>query len=198
MNARLTDLNNYNQNNQLVSPQNPAPIHEIIVTVSAKETVSGRLSVTYLVNGAGWIPLYDLRSTNSEKTIDLTYKAQVYQNTGIDWINTKLNLSTNNPYANKTKPSLHPWYLDYYAQNVYSGGTSGYNEAKKNKDMSTRSVEATAPGSLYYAEDESLEEADMALTADQFMTTVEQLVSVEYAIDLPYSIKSDNQKNWCL
>ncbi|NOQ74351.1 MAG: mucoidy inhibitor MuiA family protein [Crocinitomix sp.] len=194
MNFRLGELNNYNRNNQLVGPQNPEPIHEIIVTVSASEGASGRLEVTYLVQNAGWIPLYDLRSSNSAKTIELTYKAQVYQNTGIDWKNTRLNLSTNNPYANKTKPILNPWFLDYYTANY-----EGYNrDAKK----SIRATEATSPGSLYNGSDEYAEEdkdmSGMALTADQFVTTVEQLVSVEYAIDLPYTIKSDNQKNMVL
>lgn len=195
MNLRLGELNNFNQNNQLVGPQNPDPIHEIIITVSARDAASGRLNVTYLVKNAGWIPLYDLRSTNSAKTIELTYKAQVYQNTGIDWVNTRLNLSTNNPYANKTKPSLNPWFLDYYVANY---NNSGYNKDVK---MSTRSTEAAKPGSLYYADDEAAEEEkemDLALTADQFVTTVEQLVSVEYAIDLPYTVMSDNQKNMVL
>lgn len=189
MNTRLTDLNNYSVNNQMVAVQNTQPIHEIIVTLSAKETVSGKLSVTYLVNGAGWIPLYDLRSKNDDRTIDLTYKAQVYQNTGIDWENTRLNLSTNNPYANKTKPTLSPWFLDYYTQNYNSSGYDYQNQSK-------RSLGSTQPGSLYSAEDAEMEEE--AMTADQFMTTIEQLVSVEYAIDLPYSIKSNNQKNMVL
>jgi uncharacterized protein (TIGR02231 family) len=193
MNTRLNELNNYNKNNQFVAPQNPQPIHEIVVTVSAKETASGRMNVTYLVKQAGWIPLYDLRSSNDAKTIELTYKAQVYQNTGIDWENTRLNLSTNNPYANKTKPTLNPWFLDYYTA-TYEGNNKDYQKSK-------RANEATSPGSLYYADDESLEEAkelDFAATADQFVTTVEQLISVEYSIDLPYTVKSDNQKNMVL
>jgi len=78
MNLRLEELNNFNQNNQLVDPQNPNQIHQIILTVSAIDAVNGRLNVTYLVRNAGWIPQYDLRSSNNTKTIELTYKAQVY------------------------------------------------------------------------------------------------------------------------
>lgn len=196
MNARLADLNNYNNNNRFVPQQNLDPIHEIKVTVSAKETVSGRLSVTYLVRNAGWTPLYDLRSSNSENTIELTYKAQVYQNTGVDWEKTRLNLSTNNPYTNKTKPNLNPWYLDYHA---YINQYKQTNRDKdKYKEQSKKSIVATTPGALYAEAEESMDDVDMAMDADQFMTTVEQLVSVEYAIDLPYTIKSDNQKNMVL
>ncbi len=192
MNTRLNELVNYNSNIQQNQPVvNTGPIHEIKITVSAEEAATGRLVLTYLVNNAGWIPLYDLRSSNSAGTIELTYKAQVYQNTGIDWEATPLSLSTNNPYANKTKPNLNPWYLDYYsAQNNYS-----HAESRKDVDASTRYAGASQPGSLYDAEEVA---EKPAYTADQFVTTIEQLLSVEYAIDLPYTIKSDNQPNMVL
>lgn len=191
MNTRLAELNNYNANiNQGINTNPTGPIHEIIITVSAQEYASGKVSVTYLVNNAGWIPLYDLRSTNSAGTIELTYKAQVYQNTGLDWESTSLNLSTNNPYANKTKPTLNPWYLDYYTQQIQR------QDDKSRKDLETSYYydAATQAGSISSSESNEKK----ALTADQFVTTVEQLLSIEYSIDLPYTIKSDNQKNMVL
>ena len=190
MTKRLSELNNYNRNNQLKPEQSYGPIHEIVVTVSANETTSGKLNVSYLVNNAGWIPLYDLRSKGKNNSIDLTYKAQVYQNTGINWENTRLNLSTNNPYSNKTKPNLNPWFLDYHTKNNYYE----LQTQSAKKDRSIRSKAATSPGSLYDAEGDKSSAQEKGMTAEQFMTTVEQLVSVEYAIDLPYTIKSDNQK----
>jgi len=197
MNNRLTQLNNYNRNNQLTPTQPEPPVHELIITVQAKESTNGRLTVTYLVNGAGWVPLYDLRSTNQERTIELTYKAQVYQNTGIDWNNTRLNLSTNNPYANKTKPTLNPWYLDYY--NNYNTNSVTNMGVQYNKDKeSKRMLGATQPGTLYTTDNMAEESAEIALDANAFMTTVEQLVSVEYAIDLPYTIKSNGERNMVL
>jgi uncharacterized protein (TIGR02231 family) len=113
MDDRLADLRNYQNNNDL-NPKNNGPIHRIVVTVSCKEAVTGKLSISYLVSNAGWVPQYDLRSDGMNGKINLTYKANVYQNTGLNWENVKLNISTNNPYQNKTKPTLHPWYLDYY------------------------------------------------------------------------------------
>lgn len=194
MNTRLNDLTNYNTNLQkTASTQSTGPIHEIKITVSAEEAASGRLSVTYLVNNAGWIPLYDLRSSNSAGTIELTYKAQVYQNTGIDWESTSLSLSTNNPYANKTKPTLSPWYLDYFtAQNQYNNTADNRNKSAETTPLYNI---ASQPGALL---DQNEEMEEKALTADQFVTTVQQLLSVEYAIDLLYSIKSDNQPNMVL
>lgn len=187
MNQRLTALNNYNQNNGLTPPGNEPPIHEIIVTVSANEYASGNLKVSYLVNGAGWTPLYDLRSNSSQDAIELTYKAQVYQNSGIDWENTRLSLSTNNPYTNKTKPTITPWYIDYYQNTVHRAVPQ--QSTKKEKD------EITYYNMEDFAERDKLDEESVALSPEQFMTMIDQQIAVEYQIDLPYSIKSDNKKN---
>ncbi|MGB1103283.1 MAG: mucoidy inhibitor MuiA family protein [Crocinitomicaceae bacterium] len=191
MNNRLSALNNYNINNQY-TPQKPQlPGHQIRLTLQANEATKGKIKFTYLVSGAGWTPLYDLRSSQNDATIDLTYKAQVYQNTGVDWERTKLNLSTNNPYANKTKPNLNPWFLDY---NTYQTYNRPATESKK-KEFAYNDV--SQPGRLYAA-DAELEEGALAMSAEQFMTTVEQLISVEYAINLPYTIKSDGKQNMVL
>jgi uncharacterized protein (TIGR02231 family) len=193
MNKRLSELNNYNQQNQFVTSQPTAPQHIIRLTLQTNDYAKGHVEITYLVNGAGWTPLYDLRSSQSTSQIDLTYKAKVYQNTGVDWEETKLSLSTNNPYANKTKPELHPWFLDYYSATQPGYGTPARSEIKK--DRSTYN-EVSEAGNLYSQEE--LRDEQIALTAEQFVTTVEQLISVEYAIDLPYTIKSDGQQNMVL
>jgi uncharacterized protein (TIGR02231 family) len=67
------------------------------------------LELTYVVNGAGWQPLYDIRLADA--TIDLTYLAEVHQNTGEDWQNVALTLSTARPSLSLVIPELQPWYL---------------------------------------------------------------------------------------
>lgn len=197
MNMRLTNLNNYNYNNGLTPPGNKPPVHRLEITLSSLAAASGRIEVSYLVGNAGWIPLYDIRSEASQQKIDLTYKAQVYQNTGIDWENVKLNLSTNNPYTNKTKPTLNPWYLDYYAYQYKD------NRAKKSTTGSA-GLGYNAPTTAYLDSEESVESADDVSfdwngeTSANFTQIIEQLISVEYKIDLNYDIKSDNKKNMVL
>jgi uncharacterized protein (TIGR02231 family) len=197
MTSRLNQLNNYNSNNNFKpSPVQP-PIHKIEITVSAKEATSGRLKVSYLVSNAGWIPLYDLRSKSSDNTINLTYKAQVYQHTGVEWKNIKLSLSTNNPYTNKTKPELHPWYLNYAAINQqYKDNTDDLSEIQYEKKRDLKSI-AIRETNTSASKIETVEE-NVALNANQFTTLIEQLISVEYAIDLPYTIESTNEKHMVL
>src|SRR5690606_34277475 len=41
------------------------------------------------------------------------YKANVSQNTGIDWKQIKLNFASGNPRQNNNAPELNPWWLSF-------------------------------------------------------------------------------------
>ena len=188
MNQRLTDFKNHQGSIDKNVPK--GPIQRITITLKADDIAKGKLDISYLVNNAGWTPIYDLRSESTSGKINLNYKAQVYQNTGIDWDDVRLNISTNNPYHNKTKPTLHPWYIDYYAYNDYNRNapvSTGYAETRK------KTANEKAPSAAGAAMDEQL-----ATFSDQFVEVVEHMISAEFRIDLPYSIKSNNQKHMVL
>ena len=190
METRLTDLKNYQNNNGEIE-NNKSPIPRITITVSAKTAVSGKLNFSYVVSNAGWTPIYDLRSDASTGKIELTYKAEVFQSTGLDWDNIKLNISTNNPYVNKTKPTLNPWYIDY---NIYK------SENKKGVMDKLQEVQITSQALFNrgYAYSEDMDDEKNIMGADQFTTVVHHLISAEFKIDLPYSIKSNNEKHMVL
>jgi uncharacterized protein (TIGR02231 family) len=189
--VRYDNLQNYQ--NQTYDTKKYAPIPRVVITLSASEAAAGKISFSYLVSQAGWVPLYDIRSDSQTGKISLTYKAQVFQNSGIDWDNIKLNISTNNPYANKTKPELNPWYIDYYA----------YRQRQELEEISIRGARAIPQAAFnqgYFLDDaknKNLEDK-AALGADQFTTVVHQLIAAEFKIDLTYSIKSNNEKNLVL
>jgi len=187
LDTRLNDLRNYAEQN------NPTPeikgIPRIIITFMAKEAAAGRIDLTYLASNAGWTPLYDIRSEAASGKISLTYKAQVRQQTGLDWNDVKLSISTNNPYANKTKPELSPWYIDYQAYR---------KDLDEKAKMRGALGEAPAVNSMMYNSgfaysQQSVEDDEIALTPEAFTTVVQQLISAEFKIDLNYSIASDNQ-----
>ena len=189
MQTRLQKLKQH-ENSVSTSEEDNGPIHRITVTLSAKEAASGKLNISYLVSNAGWIPLYDLRSDGLTSKINLTYKAKIYQNTGLDWDNVNLSISTNDPYQNKTKPDLHPWYIDYYTyRNDYDDNRS------RAPAMNEKTIAAYSNG---VAEDtKSLMEVDATYSSD-FTKVIKQLNSVEFKIDLPYTIKSDNEQHMVL
>lgn len=189
MEARLADLQNYQNNNGEIE-NSKSPIPRITITVSAKSPVTGKLIFSYVVSNAGWTPIYDLRSDATTGKIELTYKAEVFQSSGLDWDNIKLNISTNNPYVNKTKPTLNPWYIDY---NIYkSENRKGVMD--KLQEVQITSQAAFNRGYAY----EDLDDEKNIMGADQFTTVVHRLISAEFKIDLPYSIKSNNEKHMVL
>ncbi|MCO4813575.1 MAG: DUF4139 domain-containing protein [Flavobacteriales bacterium] len=200
MNQRLTDLKNF-QTNGGNTPKQLGPSYRITVTFKSDVAVTGKLDISYLVSNAGWTPMYDLRSDATSSKINLNYKANVHQNTGIDWKDVRLNISTNNPYHNKTKPTLHPWYVDF---NIYKDQSlKKYKEGKNRGNIPRKAAE------MDYAADAIKEvqvssrtdaffNASAAGNASSFVTVVDNLISAEFRIDLPYSIKSNNQKHMVL
>lgn len=193
LDQRLNDLRNFATQN------NPQPeikgIPRIVITLMAKEAASGRIDLSYLASNAGWTPLYDIRSEASSGKISLTYKAQVRQQTGLDWNDVKLSISTNNPYANKTKPELSPWYIDYQEYRKVLEEKAKMRSDAYNLAPSVNQ-QVTNMGFMYSTTTGVVE--DDALDASEFTTVVQQLIAAEFKIDLNYNIASDNQNHMVL
>ena len=194
MDERLLKLRNFDKNNG-EDPDKYAPIHRIIVTLTTKENVTGKINLSYLVSNAGWVPLYDLRTDIGTNKMNLNYKAQVYQNTGLEWKDVKLTISTNNPYQNKTKPTLHPWYIDYYA---YRNQNINYNQGNAPAMMKKEMTEAITYSNSITSSGYALNEEKDAVTSADFTTVVRNLTSAEFKIDLPYTIPSNNEQHMVL
>lgn len=86
---------------------------EIRIRVKAPAAGTATFQVNYLVANAGWYPKYDVRVKNINEPLQLTYKAEVYQNTGVDWKNVKLRFSNANPNQSGQSPNLEKWELNY-------------------------------------------------------------------------------------
>lgn len=95
-----------------LSSQNNLPSGEIEIAVEAKSTAQGNFTISYLTANAGWYPSYDIRVKNIESPITLNYKADVHQNTGVDWENVKLKFSNADPNQSGMAPELSTWHLN--------------------------------------------------------------------------------------
>ena len=78
------------------------------------------MEINYVVSGAGWQPLYDLRLVEAGNSspgagggaqLEVGYLAQVTQQTGESWQEVRLALSTARPALAGTLPELKPHYL---------------------------------------------------------------------------------------
>ncbi|HTF89920.1 MAG TPA: mucoidy inhibitor MuiA family protein [Planctomycetota bacterium] len=62
------------------------------------------LEVEYVVSNAGWHPTYDLRAAADAKSVELVYRADVYQRSGEDWNDVDVSLSTAQPQVGAQGP----------------------------------------------------------------------------------------------
>ena len=69
------------------------------------------LEASYLISQAGWSPSYDIRVSSADTIVELTYSALVRQNTGEDWKDVRMTLSTSQPALGGAPPELQPWYV---------------------------------------------------------------------------------------
>lgn len=83
---------------------------DIQVMVEATADTELELEVSYLISGASWEPIYDIRLI--ENRVAVSYLALVRQHSGEDWPTVQLALSTARPAVTTTIPELQPWYLD--------------------------------------------------------------------------------------
>lgn len=85
----------------------------IDVKVDAPQASQATFTFSYYVAGASWYPSYDLRATNTSAPLELTYKANISQQTNEDWRNASVTLSTASPNRSNVAPALKTYWLDY-------------------------------------------------------------------------------------
>ena len=81
------------------------------VIVSAQSAAGGAVRLTYDVSNANWIPKYKIEASlaqGEDPKFQIDLDAQIVQNSGEDWIDVQLTLSTRTPHSNPSRPVLAP------------------------------------------------------------------------------------------
>ncbi len=169
-----------NQIGDLISQQK-TPAGIISVNVEASEKTSVLFKINYVIRNAGWYPTYDIRVKNIESPVQLTYKANVFQNSGNNWKDVTLRFSSANPSQTGILPELTPWWLNIEVpQPIIRGyGVQQDNMMKKSAEALNEVVVAEAA------------EAPIPLS----MTREEAGTTVEFLMDKSFSVPS-NGKNF--
>ncbi len=155
---------------------------QVLVAVKASSPAKATLSLGYNMTGASWQPLYDARVNTQTGAIELAYYGNVRQQTGENWDNVKLSLSTARPSVGARMPELDPWWLNFIRPMAVSKrNTFGYSAgadadaAKAKEEM----VVAAAPAPMEY------EQAEIESSG----------VSVVFEIKIPATIPSDGEEH---
>lgn len=81
----------------------------LAVAVRSDAPAEGTLTVTYNIYEAGWQPVYDLRLERESGELDIERGALVYQQTGENWNDVALTLSTTRPSGQVVPGEVWPW-----------------------------------------------------------------------------------------
>jgi len=81
------------------------------VTATLSGTGTAQLALSYQVSGARWRPAYDIQLLPSQNKVELSLAGLVSQETGEDWNDAKLTLSTAVPATATQLPKLLTWKL---------------------------------------------------------------------------------------
>ncbi len=202
VNARLQ-----NELNELNANENK-PTGEIIILLQSDAKIAANIDLKYVVSDAGWAPYYELKADDIGKPITLVYRARAFNNTGINWADVKLKLSTSDPTRNASKPTVMPWFLNfssdvygnsngYLSNNISKGGMPQYQQSQINSDnlenqfgakQQLNEVELKSYND-YKIKQSKREEGNKVVYEE---VQVSEL-SAEFEIKKPYTIPSDSK-----
>jgi uncharacterized protein (TIGR02231 family) len=84
-------------------------VRDVVVDVEAGGEAT--LDLEYVVSKTGWEPFYDLRTSSDLASVDLGYRARVWQQTGEDWSDVAIALSTAQPQRGAQGPEPVPQWI---------------------------------------------------------------------------------------
>ena len=144
-----------------------------------------KLNINYLTDNVSWKPYYEIKAEKISAPLDITFKATVKQNTGLDWKGVKLTLINGNSSRNNYAPTVSPWFI--YAR-------SPREREIQREEASLIKTRAVASKAEYADKDIALEGRveGVAVGYAGFNVNTNEL-NTSYDIDIPYDILSNNE-----
>ena len=150
-----------------------------------------KLNINYLTDDVSWKPYYEIKAEKISAPLDVTFKAIVKQNTGLDWKGVKLTLINGNSSRNSYAPTVSPWFI--YARSPREREIQREEIASKSAAIRIRGM-----GSVH-AEEDDVQSKELEGRAEGvvvgyagFNVNANEL-NTSYDIDIPYDILSNNE-----
>lgn len=160
---------------------------KLILQVMNEVAGTVNLDINYITNSASWTPFYDLRAESIKDPINMMYKAQVVQNSGIDWKKVKLTLSNGNPNQNNQAPILNAWFLRYAIPYQYDNDNVVYNQLQGR--AAGVKAEEVVTNTGYFKKDTN----EVPSSISNYTQVNENQLNVSFDIDIPYDILSNGK-----
>jgi uncharacterized protein (TIGR02231 family) len=185
------------QQGEMTQSAKGKPVREIVLKVNSSNQVNTQFKISYLVTAASWSPTYEIRCENTSKPLMLNCRAKIVQQTGYDWKDIRIKLSTANPSQNHNRPILYPIYVDFMQPDYYKNVLQ-----KSSYGKSTSEISYNAPGTVQMMESSNMAYLDKkdafvdGLKIDEKSVTISQgEMMVEYDLENTQDIESDGKEH---
>jgi hypothetical protein len=81
---------------------------EAVISVTQGRKGKAAIKLSYIVEGANWLPQYNLRAHQAKGAVSVEYNALVFQTSGEDWNDVTVKLSTAVPAMVAASPEVNP------------------------------------------------------------------------------------------
>ena len=106
-------VNRINGQIQLLRSKRSKSEQIVRVQIDAPKTANYEISISYLEGNAGWRPSYELSCTSLDQALHLVAKGKVQQQTGTDWKQVDLKLTTADPSRGNMPPEFEIFRLNF-------------------------------------------------------------------------------------
>lgn len=163
------------------------PTSEVYVDLDVKSPATSDVKLRYVVDNAGWSPVYDLTSTNLNEPINLRYRALAFNDSGLDWNNVAVRLSTADPYQSADQPNLQTWTL----RNMPAVQDISDTYARRQLNMNQQSQNYNFMHDMNPNIGKAKDGTDAPIIAFQTIEISE--LSTDFDIPTPYTLPADSK-----
>lgn len=164
----------------------------IVVELEVLKPGDLNLTLSYMVRGASWYPLYDARVNFDKSEVELVQQAMAKQSTGDNWEDVQVFLSTAKVNISARMPEVESWFIQPFQPRRYEAKLAAFKFSNAMSDGAMSQSAGRAVDAEY-----DLREAAVPLAKKaeyQYAQVQEKGVSVVYQIKKRSQIKSDGSE----
>lgn len=121
---------------------------DAVITINKANQAPARIRLNYLVSQASWTPQYKFRAGREKEAVQVEYLAAIRQQSGEEWSNVTITLSTAQPMLNAAPPELRALAMNVVPMSMAGqagGGKGSAAIAGKQLSFALQQGQAQAP-----------------------------------------------------
>ncbi|AZA82080.1 hypothetical protein C1637_10425 [Chryseobacterium lactis] len=147
----------------------------LVLKIANNVAGNAKMDLGYLVENVSWEPFYEVKGNKLTEPLDVTFKAKLRQDTGLDWKGVKLSLINARSSRNNNAPVLNPWFLNSYKNE----DRPSYSSSSRKDTVRTKEIEEVVV--IGYSSDFKINENQLNISFD---------------VDIPYDVLSNNEDHF--